>query len=94
MARPDNAERDNRAMRVCQFHHFGTIRRILPASGVPNEQPIDCAKEVRIKKTEAVNTSTTIEEENSNSRNSVSYNEAYDLKRCYSVRRESRLASR
>jgi len=79
MARPDNAERDNRAMRVCQFHHFGTIRRISLASGVPNEKPIDCTKEVRIRKTEVMNTSTTIEEENSNSRNSVSYNEAHDL---------------
>ena len=79
MARPDNAERDNRAMCVCQFHHFGTICRIAFASGVPNEQPIDCAKEVRIRKIEAVNTYTTIEEENSNSWNSVSYNEAHDL---------------
>jgi hypothetical protein len=79
MARPDNAERDNRAMRVFRFHHVGTIRPISLASGVPNGKPFDCTKEVRIRKTEVVNTSTTIEEENSNSRNSVSYNEAHDL---------------
>jgi hypothetical protein len=79
MARPDNAERENRAMRVCQFHHFGTICPIAFASGVPNQQPIDCTKEVRIRKTEAVNTSTTIKEENSNSWNSVSYNGTHNL---------------
>jgi hypothetical protein len=94
MARPDDAERENRAMRVCQFHHFGTICPLAFASGVPNQQPIDCAKEVRIRQIEAVNRSTTIEEENSNSWNSVSYNEANDLSQCYMVLHESRLVSR
>jgi hypothetical protein len=79
MAPQDNAERENRAMRVCQFHHFGTICPIASASGVPNRQPTDCTKEVKNRKKKAVNTSTTIEEGNSNSWNSVSYNEAHDL---------------
>ena len=63
-------------MRVCQFHHFGTTCPISFASGVPSEQPIDCAKEVQIGETEAVNTSATIEKEYFHSRNSVSYNGA------------------
>jgi hypothetical protein len=79
MARSDDAERENRAMRVFQFHHFGTICPIVFASNVPNEQPIDCAKEALITKTEAVNTSAKIEQENSISRNSVSYNEVNNI---------------
>jgi hypothetical protein len=65
-------------MRVCQFHHFGTTCPISFASGVPNEQPIDCAKKVQIGETGAVNTSAAIEEECFHSRNSVSYNKAHD----------------